>query len=354
MSKHESGPEDRKRNKPVTSVTSGPRESRSLRRQLSRRRRRIVWLSSVATTVLATVLATSVTGALSHVVHSVEGLPSRSLPISAPTPHVGSSMPQRSKGSNGGAPADKNHSPICVTPLKMVSEYPLDSWEVRAWTFPAEFAPSPGQIAQINKDYSVPDLINRDLYNDGGYAPSTDTQLILQNNCSHPMTITDIQASKSCQPPLDGTIFAGQTKLSESGLADNSTQLGFNLDSSNPEAMLTNGWDVSQWTQEYASGPIVTIPGGEQHVFDIRSIALHVACRFFIVVRVLYDENTLTENFSDGGQPFRVSALLPGVLKAQRPGDYPYSGYSMLYVGGAASPWHDGTWARENPRTWHN
>ncbi len=49
----------------------------------------------------------------------------------------------------------------------------------------------------------------------------------------------------------------------------------------------------------------------------------------------------------DEGQPFRVSALVPG-----QPG-LPFAGYQKLYIGGSTSPFNDGTWVRENPREWH-
>jgi hypothetical protein len=208
-------------------------------------------------------------------------------------------------------------------------------------------------MAQINKD-GTPELVNRDLYNDGGYAISTDTQLILHNNCSKPVTISDFQVLKSCQPPLDGPIFVGQKALSEpTSIDDEGRQLGFDLDSPNPEAMITNGWNVSQWTQEYASGSIATIQGGESYSFDIRAIALHKACSFSIAVRALYDGRPpFTKIIDDYGQPFRVSALLPGLLDEQNGRGHPYAGYGALYVGADASPWHGGTWKRENPRSY--
>jgi hypothetical protein len=351
MGNNKSGSKGRKRNKTPTSVTVDCNETRSSRGRRRRRRRRIVWLSGVAGAVLASVLATGIISALSSGIRSMEGLGFSSPPRGAPTPYAGSSSaPQLSTSSKAGTPAAQGHSPIC-SPLKMVSEYPLNDWEVRPWIFPTGYEPSPLQIAQINKD-RAPDLVNRDLYNDDGYTPSTDTQLILQNQCSHPVTITDIQALKSCQATLDGTIFAGQAKLEESSLDDDGTQLGLYLDSPNPEAMVANGWNVSQWNQEYASGPLVAIQGNGTYGFDIRAIALHVACRFSILVRFVYDGKTFNETINDGGQPFRVSALLPGVLKPYKPGDHPYAGYGILYVGGDASPWHDGTWAREDPKTW--
>lgn len=339
MGKHEGVPRGRKNNK---------QDSPEHRRRVKRRR---IWLSGLASAVLAGVLATSLSGVLSGAAHAFEQAVSPSSSRGGHTPQgENSGAPRASKTSAKPTPDDHGHSPICQ--LKMSSEYPLDSWAVRAWMFPAGFAASPSQIAQINKDRTA-DLVNRDLYDDGGYALSTDTQLILRNDCGQPVTISDIRAEKSCRPPLSGTIFTGQSKLGEPSSADDEgTQLGFDLDSPNPEAMVAADWNVRQWTQEYASGSLVTIPGRGMHVFDIRAIALHSACRFSILVRAVYGGRPSTVTLNDDGQPFRVSALLPSVLGHQKPGGNPYAGYEMLYVGGDASPWHDRTWARENPKTW--
>jgi hypothetical protein len=207
--------------------------------------------------------------------------------------------------------------------------------------------------------------MNRDLYNDGGFAPFTYTQFILHNTCSQSATITDIRASKICHLPLDGPIFVGQPKLNEPGLASmstqrvsnldppDSTQLAFNLDSPDPEAMIVNGWNTSLWTQQYASSPLITVQGNGRYAIDIRSIALYSSCSFSIKVRILYNNRIYIQTFDDGGQPFRVSALLPGVLSPKGPEAHPFAGYEMLYAGWNASPWHDGTWMREDPKTWH-
>jgi hypothetical protein len=348
MDDYKGVPEGRKSDKPLTSATKSFRESRIS--QLKRKRRRRRWLSGVATSVLVAVLAAGVNGVSSGVFRAAHGMIFPSRPKSVSAPHPGKSGTPRPTSPAKGTPAGHGDSPVCL--LEMASEYSLDNRVVRAWTFPVGLAPSSSQMAQIDKDHSSADLVNRDLYNDGGYAPFADTQFFLQNICSQPATVTDIWALKSCQPPLDGAIFVGQSQLSEPGSANEGTQLGFDLDSSDPEAMVTNGWNVSQWTQEYASGPLITIPGNKTYEIVIRSIALHSACSFSIQMRILYGKKISIETFTDGGQPFRVGALLPGVLKPGKPKDHPYTGYDMLYVGWNASPWGDGTWTREKPKTW--
>jgi hypothetical protein len=84
--------------------------------------------------------------------------------------------------------------------------------------------------------------------------------------------------------------------------------------------------------------PLSRDQAGDGTHFDIRAIALHFSCRFSILIRAVYGGRPFTETFKDGGQPFRVSALLPSVPGQQKAGGHPYAGYGMLYVGGAASP----------------
>jgi hypothetical protein len=359
MGKDKGAPEGRKSSKPLAPDTAATTESRSSRLKRRRRDRRMRWLKGVATSVLAGVLVGIITYGYPAMVHAAGRLFSSSPPEGAQAPRGGKSGAPSTPSSGGGNPAGQHQTPICS--LEMVSEDPLDSWEVHAWTFPTGFTPKAYQIAQINEADNNPDLINRYLYDDGGYAPFTDTQLIVQDTCSRPMIIIDIQALKSCQPPLDGTIFAGQSELSEpssvnegtsAGSGVDSTQIGFDLDSNDPEAMLANGWNVNQWTQEYAAGSPATIQGDGTYTFDIRAIALHTACRFWIQVTYLYKGKAHTKIFGDDGLPFRVSALLPGVLEPKKPANHPYAGYGMLYVGWSASPWPDGTWVRESPKTW--
>jgi hypothetical protein len=361
MGKDKGAPEGPESDEPRAPDTAASRESRSDRLRRRRRDSRRRWLMGVATTVLAGVLVWAITTiGLPSMVHAAGRWFSSSRPEGARSPGAGkSSVPSTPGSGGGGAPAGHGHTPICS--LQMVSEDPLDSWEVHAWTFPTGFMASAKQIAQINEADNNAELINRYLYDYGGYAPFTYTQLILHNNCSKSIIIKDIQVSKICQPTLDGTIFAGQPELSEpssvnegtyTGSNLDPTQIGFDLDSPDPEAMLASGWNVRQWTQEYASSSLATIPGDRDYAFDIRAIALHTACSFRIQVTYLYDDKSHTETISDDGQPFRVSALLPGTLKPQKAGNHPYAGYDTLYVGWHASLWPDGTWVRENPKTW--
>src|SRR5215472_9393876 len=110
----------------------------------------------------------------------------------------------------------------------------------------------------------------------------------------------------SCQRPVDGAIIDRQPELT-----DASTPLGFKVDSRNPEALQATGPEAGQWRSAYFNHHTVSIRGKGQHVFDIRAVALHHACRFWIRVEVLDDDGKkVIQTFGDGGQPFRVSAML--------------------------------------------
>jgi hypothetical protein len=328
------------------------RLSRSERLRRNRKRRRAIWWSGVGATTTGTVLAMLLTGGSSSVVHIVTQRlsPSTTQRVTA-EPHASRASVRNNGNRRGGRPDGRRPVPLGPA-LQLVSAYPLDSWEVQAWIFPREVVPTPTQIGQLEKDDGSLALVNQDLFEDGADPPFTDTQLIVRNNRRYPVTISDIRVSASCQAPRDGAIFVGQNHIIYPDFAQSGQQLGVIVDSANPEARITNGWNVSQWTQEYVTGPLVTIQAGATYEFDIRAISLHYACTFEIVLTVVDGAKTYPQIFNDYGQPFRISALLANAQILTKPVSHPYAGYSMLYVGADASPWHDGTWVRENPRTW--
>jgi len=182
-------------------------ESRLSKLKRKRRAAHVRWLKRFLRTVLAGVLTGVLVfvitiGKLPGIVRAAGSLFPSSQSESAPGSGAGKSGAPATPSSAGGVPAAHNPAQICYP--QMISENSLDSWDVHAWAFSAGFTPMPGQIAKINEANKNADLINRDLYDDGGYAPYIDPQLILQNNCPRSMIITDIRAVESCQSsPLD-------------------------------------------------------------------------------------------------------------------------------------------------------
>ncbi len=351
MADHRTGSAGKKDADQLGRNTAPLRESRSMQRR--RRRRRLFW-SSVGATAAGTIVATVVVVGFPRVVHIAAGaFSSPATPKEAQKPGMGGhNTPQKEPERNGATPFSGGHVPAGPA-LKMVSAYPMDSWGVRAWVFPRGFVPSPNLIAQLDDARRQPALVNRVLFDADGDPPSIDTQFIFHNNRSHPVSISDIQVRKSCQAPYSGTIFDAKAHITSAGAGPPGSQLGIDLDSSNPEVMLAKGWDTSNWTHEYASGLPVPIPAQGSYEFDLRAIALHHACSFWLVLTVVDRGSERSLTFGDYGTPFRVSALLPRALRQKKSNDHPYVGYSRLYVGMAASPWADGTWVRENSKTWH-
>jgi hypothetical protein len=368
MGEGNSAPEGPDNHDPLDPDSNASHESRLAQRKRERAEKRLRaekrwrWLAGVGSGVLVGLLTWGVTAEFPGVAHQVIKWFSPPSAAKTATPHAGASSAHPAHSQGGGSAAGRNETSICWP--QVASENSLDSGEVSAWTFPGGWTPAASQIADINEAGKQADLVNRYLYNDGGYAPSTDTQLIIQNNCSKPAIVTDMQAVKSCQAPNDGAIFIGQPQLSAASPTTattaaesdtGSTQIGLNLDSVNPEAMLANGSNYTQWRQEYAAGSLATIASNSDYTFDIHAIAPTSACEFSIQITYLYDGESHIENITDQGQPFRVSALLPGLPGApgaKSTAKHPYSGYGLLYVGWQASPWPDESWVRENPKTW--
>lgn len=319
-------------------------------------RRRLVWLSGAATTVVTTALATTVasglTGALPRVVRVAEGWRPALFAHVHPAIHGqahSSTSPQPGRGTSP-SPAAKRHYQL-RPPLQLMSEDPLDDWEVGVWVFPRGFPPSPGQAGQISSDYQSAPAVDRDLYDDGAYSLFVYTKLVLRNELHRSLQILNIQARSSCtDAPLDGAVFDGEGQSSGSALPDSGSALGFNFASGNPNAVVAPGWDVSQWRQEYVDGSPITIPAGGTYGLNIKAVAPGKACKFWIRVTVVSDEGVIRQTFGDDGQPFRVSGALPGLQR--KAADHPFAGYNRLYLGESASPWGDSTWGRENPATW--
>jgi hypothetical protein len=227
-----------------------------------------------------------------------------------------------------------------LLPLAVLSRDPLDAGVQKTWVFLRGTIPNPAQMARVDEDRHNPTQVNQDFFDDGGYPPATDTQVIVKNRRSYPVLVTTIQISPSCRAPATGMIAIGQAE--PSGISD---QMGFIVDASDPIALMAPGSNPRLWTQPYFDGRTITIPAGGFYVFNIRAVALHQACTFWLWIRVLDGNVPVVERVGDYGQPFRVSAL---VFSTRR---HPFAHYHRVYAGGVTSPFRDGTWTRENPAT---
>jgi hypothetical protein len=142
---------------------------------------------------------------------------------------------------------------------------------------------------------------------------------------------------KNCQPPLTGTLFFGA-----GGAVDSTVGLGFNLDSTDTEAELAQGTDVSQWQPDYFTKYTISIQPGAQQVFDLWASTTKYACTYEYQAIVLDGSRKVSQIIEDGNEPFRATAL-----KVQPP--FWSAAYKAVYLGGPGTK--TGAFIRVNPKT---
>lgn len=327
---------------PLNHATTPPKTGIQLWLKWLKGRRPLHWLGVVGTGVMIGVLVAVVTGWLPLPGHSQsgrDGMSASSPSIKAPVPATTTKRPSATTSSGPSSPNAAHSAPL--RPLHVVSRNPLDDAVQKTWVFPPGLAPSPTQMAQVDEDRHYPPLVNRDFFNDGGYPPATNTQIIVRNTRPYTVLVTNIGLSVSCHAPVERAIADGQDEP-----ADAAGEIGFVVDAADPQAMVATGPDPRQWKGTYFDGRTDPIPAGGLYTFNIQTVALHRSCSFWFVVTVVDGNNTITQMIGDYAQPFRVSALVLG-KRGHR-----FIHYDELYVGGATSPFRDGTWVRENPQTW--
>jgi hypothetical protein len=189
------------------------------------------------------------------------------------------------------------------------------------------------------REVNIPALDNW-AFSHGGYEPNTDTQLVLENNRSHPVRIIDMRVIKKCGAPVAGTLLYSPDQGNDADI-----RLGFDLDSNDAEAYAAIGWYTSTWKPDYFANFTVSIGAGSQQVFNLRSVVTKFSCQFRYQITALDGERKIIELIGDDGQPFRASALLPQV------GPDPFTGYSAMYAGGVYSPAGNDSYVKVNPQT---
>jgi hypothetical protein len=176
------------------------------------------------------------------------------------------------------------------------------------------------------------------FYSHGAFeAGGTSTQLVVQNNRSHPIRIIDMNVIKNCQSPLTGTMFFGA-----GGAVDDTVGLGFNLDSSDTDAERAQGTGVGQWQPDYFAKYTISIQPGEQQVFDLWAVTSKHACSYRYQATVLDGERKVNQVIGDGHEPFRATALILGTRSWS-------ADYKAVYLGGAGTK--TGAFIRVDPVT---
>ena len=157
-------------------------------------------------------------------------------------------------------------------------------------------------------------------------------------NESGTVTVNGMQIVKSCQPPLDGTLFASDAQGLQSTVG-----LGFDLAAPIGYARNDNGYFQ---TGNFFQDHVVTLTNGETHTFNIIvKGSPSYYCRFTFQMSVVTPGGTVTEEITDNGRPFESTGL------AHR--------YLAAYVGGVgamlAPGSHDknGAWIPANPKAFH-
>ena len=90
----------------------------------------------------------------------------------------------------------------------------------------------------------------------------------------------------------------------------------------------------------------VSLRQGEQFTFEVDASTTKHFCKFTLAMTVLDGDKTVTENVTNNGQPFQVTAML--VNNPTKPGRF--LAYQVLYIPETNS-FGDSMWARDNPNT---
>lgn len=170
----------------------------------------------------------------------------------------------------------------------------------------------------------------------GGVAPDeSDVQIIVHGNASTPVTVSDIEAIKTCKPPLSGSYFykpgAGER---------NNIEISFDLDQSRSAALSSAG-------RNYFILHSISLAPGETETLLFATRTTRSYCEYSLQLTAVANGRKSVEKITDGGNPFRVSAL-PEAPGKDRPDARKFK---TIYVGGVASPARDGSFVRVDPAT---
>lgn len=142
----------------------------------------------------------------------------------------------------------------------------------------------------------------------------TYVKLIVENQWSNIVSITDIRAIVKRQPPLHGTLLWAPPQ--GAGVL---TQFGFNLDDAQPVARLAveNLEEVIQagtldmnsllTRSPYLSGNKVDLPHRERETFEVIAGTTQSYCEFTIQVSGLVGQKPFTQEIGNLGGPFKVT-----------------------------------------------
>jgi hypothetical protein len=171
--------------------------------------------------------------------------------------------------------------------------------------------------------------------------------LTVAGNSSAPITINNMTVNKSCQQPFtDGTLFYSPPRgAGPPGTAP----VYFNLDSANPmgQYLAIPGSKFSSGGNFFAK-EVITLKYQEPQTFSVFVTTRHQYCQFSFLLSIATVNGTRTQNITDGGLPFAITA-------DGETGGSPtsFSSYPAVYAGGVADLQHGGKFIQVNPKTYN-
>jgi hypothetical protein len=90
---------------------------------------------------------------------------------------------------------------------------------------------------------------------------------------------------------------------------DDTVGLGFNLDSEENDAEIAKGIGISSWEPGYFAKHTISLPPGQQQVFDLYAITSTHSCSFRYQATILDGDHKVNQLIGNGPRPFRVTAL---------------------------------------------
>lgn len=195
-------------------------------------------------------------------------------------------------------------------------------------------------VAGLNSTYNMPDsTAYTNWYTSRGGTPvdSRTDQIVLVGNSQHTTTILNAEASKSCKSPLSGTLVRNPS----AGQGDN-TGLLFNLDAT--VSIAAEQKDTST-VPDYFGRHTYSLARGERATFMVKTKTSRYYCTYVIKLTVLDGTKKVTEQITDNGKPFEVTAT---IAKDHLP---QFNKYRAVYLGGVESPTGDDKFKQVNPKT---
>jgi len=178
------------------------------------------------------------------------------------------------------------------------------------WALPAPLSPAVGEVPLDDVAFGkwVAQHSGVDVW-------FTYVKLIVENRWSNPVSITDIRAIVKRESPLHGTLLWAPPQ--GAGVL---TQFGFNLDDAQPVARVAveNLEEVIQagtldmnsllTRSPYLSGNKVDLSHRERETFEVIAGTTRSYCEFTIQVSGIVGQKPFTQEISNLGEPFKVTA----------------------------------------------